>query len=143
MAARRIRPSLWISVDIEADGPVPGPYSMLGLGAAVADVQDADGFTAADPEKQTSYRELHPISEEFVPEAPPHVPPSSRPHGVVGARVAVPVSSSPASIGWVTSWASRPPSPRWLKTRFSSTAATQPVEMPESRTILAVSGKAW
>lgn len=54
-----------------------------------------------------------------------------------------PVSSSPASIGWVTSWASRPPRPRWLKTRLSSTAATQPVEMPESRTIRAVSGKAW
>lgn len=69
MAARRIKPSLYISVDIEADGPIPGPYSMLSLGAAVAGVQDADGFTAADPEKQTFYRELRPISEEFDPEA--------------------------------------------------------------------------
>jgi DNA polymerase III epsilon subunit-like protein len=70
MAARRIKPSLYISVDIEADGPIPGPYSMLSLGAAVAGVQDGDGFTAADPEKHTFYRELRPISEEFVPEAP-------------------------------------------------------------------------
>ncbi|MFE5888029.1 3'-5' exoribonuclease domain-containing protein [Streptomyces sp. Marseille-Q5077] len=69
MAARRIKPSLYISVDIEADGPIPGPYSMLSLGAAVAGVQDAGGFTAADPEKDTFYRELRPISEEFVPEA--------------------------------------------------------------------------
>ncbi|MDQ0584251.1 hypothetical protein QF030_006429 [Streptomyces rishiriensis] len=63
------------------------------------------------------------------------------PHGVAGARVA-PVSSSPASIGWVTSAALRP-WPTWLKTRLSRTAARQPVEMPESRTIFAVSGKAW
>ncbi|WP_369274257.1 3'-5' exoribonuclease [Streptomyces sp. R11] len=69
MAARRIKPSLYISVDIEADGPIPGPYSMLSLGAAVAGVQDADGFTAADPERDTFYRELRPVSEEFVPEA--------------------------------------------------------------------------
>ncbi|MGW2564993.1 3'-5' exonuclease [Streptomyces sp. NPDC001537] len=69
MAARRIRPSRYISVDIEADGPIPGPYSMLSFGAAVAGTQDADGFTATDPERQTFYRELRPISEEFVPEA--------------------------------------------------------------------------
>ncbi|MFE2417316.1 3'-5' exoribonuclease domain-containing protein [Streptomyces hokutonensis] len=69
MSARRVKPSLYISVDIEADGPIPGPYSMLSLGAAVAGTQDADGFTAADPEKQTFYRELRPIGEEFVPEA--------------------------------------------------------------------------
>ncbi|WP_112471063.1 3'-5' exonuclease [Streptomyces triticisoli] len=69
MAVRRSKPSLYVSVDIEADGPIPGPYSMLSLGAAVAGVQDADGFTAADPEQHTFYCELRPISEEFVPEA--------------------------------------------------------------------------
>lgn len=69
MAVRRTRPSLCISVDIEADGPIPGPYSMLSLGAAVAGTQDADGFAAADPARHTFYRELRPISTEFVPEA--------------------------------------------------------------------------
>ncbi|MFJ3669087.1 exonuclease [Streptomyces sp. NPDC090106] len=72
MAARHpkpIRPSVYISVDIEADGPIPGPYSMLSLGAAVAGVQDADGFTAADPARSTFYRELRPIGTDFVPEA--------------------------------------------------------------------------
>jgi hypothetical protein len=42
---------------------------MLSLGASVAATQDADGFRAADPEERTFYRELRPISEEFVPEA--------------------------------------------------------------------------
>ncbi|MEV8549204.1 exonuclease [Streptomyces glaucescens] len=69
MTARRGRPSLYISVDIEADGPIPGPYSLLSLGAAVAGVQDQDGFTPADPERRTFYRELRPIGDDFVPEA--------------------------------------------------------------------------
>ncbi|WP_149184686.1 3'-5' exoribonuclease domain-containing protein [Streptomyces sp. TRM49041] len=67
--AHRPRPSLYISVDIEADGPIPGPYSMLSLGAAVAGRQDADGYTPADPEAATFYRELRPIGDDFVPEA--------------------------------------------------------------------------
>ncbi|MFJ8586599.1 3'-5' exoribonuclease domain-containing protein [Streptomyces sp. NPDC093595] len=66
---RPLRPSLYISVDIEADGPIPGPYSMLSIGAAVAGRQDADGYTAANPEVHTFYRELRPISDAFVPEA--------------------------------------------------------------------------
>lgn len=68
--SRRIRPSLYISVDIEADGPIPGPYSMISFGAAVAGRQDAAGYVPeADPEARTFYRELRPISDEFVPEA--------------------------------------------------------------------------
>jgi hypothetical protein len=66
---RRVKPSLYFSVDIEADGPIPGPYSMLSLGAAVAGRQDVDGYEPADPEKDTFYRELRPISEGFVPQA--------------------------------------------------------------------------
>ncbi|MGW2424667.1 exonuclease [Streptomyces sp. NPDC001709] len=69
MSARRVKPSRCISVDIEADGPIPGPYSMLSIGAAVAGTQDAGGFTPADPEQLTFYRELRPISDDFVPEA--------------------------------------------------------------------------
>ncbi|WP_433572753.1 3'-5' exonuclease [Streptomyces sp. CA-251247] len=65
----RVKPSLYISVDIEADGPIPGPYSMISFGAAVAGRQDADGYEPADPQARTFYRELRPISEDFVPEA--------------------------------------------------------------------------
>ncbi|WP_331489867.1 hypothetical protein [Streptomyces sp. Go40/10] len=32
-------------------------------------MQDGAGFTAADPEERTFYRELRPNSAEFVPEA--------------------------------------------------------------------------
>ncbi|MFD9406963.1 MTH938/NDUFAF3 family protein [Streptomyces sp. NPDC059989] len=69
MAARTARPSLYISVDIEADGPIPGPYSMISFGAAVAGRQDGGSYTAADPEEHTFYRELRPISDAYVPEA--------------------------------------------------------------------------
>ncbi|GLX22759.1 MULTISPECIES: 3'-5' exonuclease [Streptomyces] len=66
MAVRPARPSLYISVDIEADGPIPGPYSMISFGAAVAGRQDGAVYTAADPERQTFYRELRPISDRYV-----------------------------------------------------------------------------
>jgi hypothetical protein len=51
-------PELYVAVDVEADGPIPGPYSMLSLGMAVAG-QPAHTF----------YTELRPISDEYVPEA--------------------------------------------------------------------------
>jgi DNA polymerase III epsilon subunit-like protein len=49
---------IYISVDIETAGPVPGEYSMLSLGACV--VYDTP---------QTFYVELRPVTERFVPEA--------------------------------------------------------------------------
>jgi hypothetical protein len=48
----------FVSVDIEADGPIPGEYSMLSLGAAYVD----------EPSR-TFYTELSPISDTFVPES--------------------------------------------------------------------------
>jgi hypothetical protein len=51
-------PELYIATDVEADGPIPGPYSMISLGMAVA----------GRPELQF-YTELQPISDAFVPEA--------------------------------------------------------------------------
>ncbi len=49
----------YIMVDIEADGPIPGDYSMIALGAIVVD-------PALD---RTFYGKLRPISERWVPEA--------------------------------------------------------------------------
>ncbi|MEU8779402.1 3'-5' exoribonuclease [Streptomyces sp. NPDC048606] len=63
---RRDRPSLYISVDVEADGPIPGPYSMISFGACVAGRQDGGTYTPADPERHTFYRELRPIGERWV-----------------------------------------------------------------------------
>ncbi|WP_103939503.1 exonuclease [Thermomonospora echinospora] len=51
-------PELYIAADVEADGPIPGPYSMISLGMAVVGRPDL-----------TFYTELRPISDEFVPAA--------------------------------------------------------------------------
>lgn len=52
------RAEIYVATDIEADGPIPGPYSMLSVGMAVVD----------HPEHYY-YTELKPISDRFVPEA--------------------------------------------------------------------------
>ncbi|GAA4846076.1 exonuclease [Kitasatospora terrestris] len=65
---QRLTPTVYVSVDIEADGPIPGPYSMVSLGAVTAGWHDADGFRRADG-KQGFYRELRPISEQWDPQA--------------------------------------------------------------------------
>jgi hypothetical protein len=64
-----MRADCYISVDVEADGPIPGPYSMISFGAAVAGTRTVEGFTAADPTVSTFYRELRPISDDFDPAA--------------------------------------------------------------------------
>lgn len=51
----------WIMVDIESDGPCPGLYSMVSLGAVVID--------AERKLDQTFYGQFKPISEDWVPEA--------------------------------------------------------------------------
>lgn len=63
------RPDLYISGDVEADGPIPGPYSMLSFGLCVAGRFDGERFEAVDPTANTFYAELRPISAEAVPEA--------------------------------------------------------------------------
>ncbi|GAA1108491.1 exonuclease [Kitasatospora arboriphila] len=68
-AARRTTPTVYVSVDVEADGPIPGPYSMLSFGAAVAGHHDADGFRRAGRQAAGFYRELRPVSERFDPQA--------------------------------------------------------------------------
>jgi hypothetical protein len=64
-----VRSTVYLSVDVEADGPIPGPYSMLSFGAALCGRFDSNGFTAVDPSRQTFYRELRPISSQFDAEA--------------------------------------------------------------------------
>ncbi len=49
---------IYISVDVEAAGPIPGEYSMLALGACVV-----------GRPKQSFYVELKPINDAFVEEA--------------------------------------------------------------------------
>jgi DNA polymerase III alpha subunit (gram-positive type) len=49
----------YIMVDVEADGPIPGDYSMISFGAVLVN----QGLT------QTFYAQLQPISEKWIPEA--------------------------------------------------------------------------
>lgn len=60
-----VRADLYFSADIEADGPIPGPYSMLSFGLAIVGRFDGEAFEACNPEGQNFYRELRPISDEF------------------------------------------------------------------------------
>jgi 3'-5' exoribonuclease-like protein len=60
---------LYFSGDIEADGPIPGRYSMLSFGLAVASRFDGSKFEPLDPSGATFYRELKPISNDVDPEA--------------------------------------------------------------------------
>ncbi len=60
---------LYFSVDIESDGPIPSVYSMLSFGLAVAARFDGATFAGLAPGKRTFYRELKPISPNYLPEA--------------------------------------------------------------------------
>lgn len=53
-----MNPECYISVDVEAAGPIPGTYSLLAIGACVV------GNT-----EQSFYSELKPINEAFVAKA--------------------------------------------------------------------------
>lgn len=52
----------FVMVDIEADGPCPGLYSMLAIGAVVVDYGSEFKF------KDTFYGELAPITDSYVQE---------------------------------------------------------------------------
>ncbi|UUU23829.1 hypothetical protein [Streptomyces sp. DSM 40750] len=59
----------YVLADVEADGPVPGPFSMSSFGFAVAGVHDGVTFQELDPAERTFYAELRPISDAYDPEA--------------------------------------------------------------------------
>jgi hypothetical protein len=64
-----MRSDVYISADVETDGPVPGRHSMLSFGLAVAARYDGQSLEPADPESQTFYRELRPAFDESDPQA--------------------------------------------------------------------------
>ena len=49
----------YVMIDIESDGPIPGDYSMVSLGAVIVEPGLA----------RTFYGQLKPISERWIPEA--------------------------------------------------------------------------
>ena len=65
----RARPDLFISADVETDGPIPGSFSMLSFGLAVAGTFDGETLTRGGPAAPSFYVELKPISSRFDSEA--------------------------------------------------------------------------
>jgi DNA polymerase III epsilon subunit-like protein len=60
---------VYFSADVETDGPIPGPYSMLSF--ALVEVARFDGqrFERVRGDERSFYAELKPISDEFQAEA--------------------------------------------------------------------------
>lgn len=59
----------YFSADVETDGPIPGPYSILSFALVYAGSFDGDRFIRPSSYANTFYRELKPISEDFQEEA--------------------------------------------------------------------------
>lgn len=60
---------VYFSVDVETDGPIPGPYSMLSFALVPAGRSDGTHFTPPANYDDLLYVELRPISPDFEPEA--------------------------------------------------------------------------
>lgn len=51
--ARSLKTETYISVDVAADGPIPGPYSMAGFGMTVAGRMAGKVFEPVGPHTRT------------------------------------------------------------------------------------------
>lgn len=69
MPARVGRPDIYISADVETDGPIPGEFSLLSFGLCVAGSFDGHTYQRSDPEAQTFYAELKPSAHRWEREA--------------------------------------------------------------------------
>lgn len=59
----------YFSADVETDGPIPGPFSILSFALVFAGSFGNGCFKRAENYAQTFYRELRPISNNYEPEA--------------------------------------------------------------------------
>lgn len=60
---------VYFSADIETDGPIPGPYSILSFALVYAGSYDGEVFLRPEQYDKSFYTELKPISSEFEEEA--------------------------------------------------------------------------
>lgn len=60
---------IYFSADIETDGPIPGPFSILSIALVYAGSFDGVEFRRPRTYDCTFYREMKPISPNFDPEA--------------------------------------------------------------------------
>lgn len=59
----------YFSADVETDGPIPGPFSILSFALVPAGSFDGKRFHRPTDYRTAFYRELRPISDSFDPEA--------------------------------------------------------------------------
>jgi hypothetical protein len=59
----------YFSADVETDGPIPGPFSILSFALVYAGSFDGQHFQRPHSYEQKLYKELRPISADFEPEA--------------------------------------------------------------------------
>ena len=59
----------YFSADVETDGPIPGPFSMLSFAIVYAGSFDGMRFKRPQNYEQKLYKELRPISDQFQEEA--------------------------------------------------------------------------
>jgi hypothetical protein len=59
----------YFSADVETDGPIPGPFSILSFALVYAGSFDGKRFERPQDYKRSLYKELKPISDNFEPEA--------------------------------------------------------------------------
>jgi hypothetical protein len=59
----------YVSADVETDGPIPGPYSMLSFALVAAGTFDGVKFRRPSENAASFYRELRPISDLYQREA--------------------------------------------------------------------------
>src|SRR5258705_1863314 len=60
---------VYFSADVETDGPIPGPFSMLSFAIVYAGSFDSKRFERPKNYERVLYKELRPISENFQLEA--------------------------------------------------------------------------
>jgi hypothetical protein len=66
---RESKVDAYFSADVETDGPIPGPFSMLSFAVVYAGSFDGRRFERPRRYDHTLYKELRPISDAFEPEA--------------------------------------------------------------------------
>lgn len=71
IAARQAvsRTDAYFSADVETDGPIPGPFSLLSFALVYAGSFDGTRFEFPRQYDETFYRELQPISPDYEPDA--------------------------------------------------------------------------
>jgi hypothetical protein len=63
------RVDIYFSADVETDGPIPGPYSLLSFALVYAGQFDGHRFERPNNYEHHFYSELKPISDSFQPDA--------------------------------------------------------------------------